>query len=162
LQDEDVEELPVYDVRYAKHLKKGGTPDDPPTLRVEYVTRQGAISSWVKNAVVMEWVCIEHTGFARQKAELWWKARSNDPFPTTVARAIDIALGGGLAIPSKVFIKPDGKYTRIVKVELGEKPEAAEVCVYCKGDGCDECAFEFQASGVSSDEGGFDFGEAPW
>ena len=140
---DEADELPVYEVRYRKHYKKGGFPDDPPTLRVEYVTRQGSVSSWVRNAVVSEWVCLEHSGFAKNKAAAWWKLRSNDPMPDTVDRAIDMAEGGGLAVPSKIWVLPEGKYTRIARVELGPKPEAAELCESCGGVGCDECRFEF-------------------
>ena len=142
--DDEADELPVYEVRYRKHFKKGGFPDDPCTLRVEYVTRQGSVSSWVRNAVVSEWVCLEHHGFAKKKAALWWKLRSNDPMPDTVERAIDMAEGGGLAVPSKIWVVPEGKYTRISRVELGPKPEAAALCGFCGGAGCDECKFEFE------------------
>lgn len=142
--DDEADELPVYEVRYRKHYKKGGFPDDPCTLRVEYVTRQGSVSSWVRNAVVSEWVCLEHSGFAKNKAAAWWKLRSNDPMPDTVDRAIDMAEGGGLAVPSKIWVVPEGKYTRISRVELGPKPEAAALCESCGGAGCDECKFEFE------------------
>jgi DNA repair protein RadD len=141
--DDEADELPVYEVRYRKHYKKGGFPDDPCTLRVEYVTRQGSVSSWVRNAVVSEWVCLEHHGFAKKKAAAWWTLRSNNPMPDTVDRAIDMAEGGGLAVPSKIWVTAEGKYTRIVRVELGPKPEAAALCESCGGAGCDECKFEF-------------------
>jgi hypothetical protein len=36
--------------------------------------------------VASEWICFEHTGFARTKAEQWWKLRSTEPPPATVAR----------------------------------------------------------------------------
>ena len=142
---DEAEELPVFEVRYRKHFKKGGTPDDPPTLRVEYITKQGMVSSWMKNAVISEWVCVEHPpGFAKNKAAMWWKLRSNDPMPDSVDRAIDMAEGGGLAVPSKIWVVPEGKYTRISRVELGPKPEAAALCESCRGAGCDECKFEFE------------------
>ena len=140
---DEADELPVYEVRYRKHHKKGGFPDDPCTLRVEYVTKQGMVESWMRNAITCEWVCIEHHGFAKNKAALWWKLRSNDPMPDTVDRAIDMAEGGGLAVPSKIWVVPEGKYTRIARVELGPKPEAAALCGFCGGVGCDECKFEF-------------------
>jgi len=141
--DDESYELPVFEVRYRKHHKKGGFPDDPCTLRVEYVTKQGMVSSWMRNAIICEWVCIEHHGFAKNRAALWWKLRSNDPMPDSVDRAIDMAEGGGLAVPSKIWVVPEGKYTRISRVELGPKPEAAALCGFCGGVGCDECKFEF-------------------
>jgi len=161
--DDDAIEFPVFDVRYRKHFKKGGTPDDPPTLRVEYITRAGGmVSSWMKNSVISEWVCVEHQGFARNKAALWWAARSNDPMPATVDRAIDIAEGGGLAVPSKVWTQADPqnpKYTRIVRVELGPKPEAAALCGFCGGVGCEECKFDFKDV---APESVFDIEEVPF
>lgn len=141
--DDESYELPVFEVRYRKHFKKGGFPDDPCTLRVEYVTKQGMVSSWMRNAIICEWVCVEHHGFAKNRAALWWKLRSNDPMPDSVDRAIDMAEGGGLAVPSKIWVVPEGKYTRISRVELGPKPEAAALCGFCGGAGCDECKFEF-------------------
>lgn len=165
--DDDVTELPVYEVKYSKHFKKNGTPDNPPTLRVDYITTQGGmVSSWRRNSSVSEWVCIQHEGFARTKAKLWWQARSNDPMPLTVDRAIDIAEGGGLAEVRRIWTAPDPKnpkYTRIVRVEIGEKPEAAPVCEFCGGNGCEECEFDFQD--VSQPESTFDeisFEDAPF
>ena len=79
--------------------------------------------------------------------------------PDTVDRAIDIAEGGGLAVPSKIWVALDGKYTRITRVELGPKPEAAAMCGFCGGVGCEECKFDF--SDVTP-ESVFDFEECPF
>jgi DNA repair protein RadD len=164
---DEVEELPVYEVKFSKHFKKNGTPDDPPTLRVDYITTQGGlVSRWQRGAVVSEWVCIEHSGFALTKAKLWWQARSNDPMPTTVDRAIDIAEGGGLANVEKIWIAPDEKnpkYTRIIRVQIGEKPEAAELCSFCGGTGCDECRFDFdEVTAEAETETVVDWGDIPF
>ena len=57
-----------------------GAPDDAPrTLRVEYRIGFHQYQS--------EWICFEHTGWARQKAESWWRTRSNAPVPRTAAEA---------------------------------------------------------------------------
>lgn len=53
----------VTNVTYHRHVK----PGSPDSLRVEY---------WSGLRVVAkEWVCFEHTGFARAKAEAWWATR---------------------------------------------------------------------------------------
>ena len=53
----------MLDTFYAVHEKRDAAPDAPRTLRVEY--KIGF------NEYVSEWVCFEHDGFARQKAESW-------------------------------------------------------------------------------------------
>lgn len=52
---------PITDVKYSIH-KKEGSPD---SLRVDYWSGLKRVGS--------EWVCFEHTGWARAKAEAWWK-----------------------------------------------------------------------------------------
>jgi len=54
-------EYEVFDVRYSVHTKRDAPPDAPKTMRVEY--RIGQFTS------VSEWVCFEHGGYARWKAE---------------------------------------------------------------------------------------------
>ena len=147
--DYEPETFKVYDVKYCKHFKKGD-PDAPPTMRVEYITQPGLAGRYSRNAIYSEWVCFEHEGYARDKASAWWKLRSNDPMPDSVDRAIDIAEGGGVAHPLEISVEPDKKnqkYTRIVSVKLGDKPEAAPVCEHCDGVGCEECKFEFESGG---------------
>lgn len=91
--------LPVAEVRYRHHDKPGGVP----SLRVEY--RVGL-------TVHKEWVCFEHQGFARQKAEGWWQRRAGAPIPATVAEAIERSCE--LARPSAIRVKREGKYDRVV------------------------------------------------
>jgi len=65
----------VQDVFYSVHTKRGADEDAPKTMRVDYQIGLNDFQS--------EWVCFEHTGWARQKAVAWWKQRSNDPVPAT-------------------------------------------------------------------------------
>ena len=152
IDDGEAEWSDVMDVKYGRHVKKGSDAEHPATFRVDY---QLSIREWIS-----EWVCLEHGGYAGNKARLWWRLRSNDPFPPSVKRAVDMANGGGLAIPLRIQHKLDGKYTRITAVELGTKPEAVEQCVSCGGVGCDDCAFEFVAVGDETVE--IDWGDAPF
>jgi DNA repair protein RadD len=112
---------PVRDTYYCVHTKQGADEDAPKTMRVDY--RIGLYQT------KSEWVCFEHTGFARQKAELWWRYRSNDPIPATAERAVDIANAGGLAVAKSITVRTVAgeKFDRIVDYELGEKPEALPV-----------------------------------
>ncbi|MCZ7600820.1 MAG: hypothetical protein M5U09_28010 [Gammaproteobacteria bacterium] len=59
-----------------------------------------------------EWVCFEHTGYPRRKAEAWWVERSNEPVPATVEEAVDIARCGDLARTMAITVqrKPGEKY----------------------------------------------------
>lgn len=176
----EITEHPVYEVRYSVHQKKDAPPDHPKTLKVEYITvplngsgGAGLISQarsyWQqRHSTITEWVCVEHDpGFALSKAKLWWAARSNDPFPRSAQRAADMGLGGSLAMPKKVFTKPDPKnpkYTVIVRVELGEKPEPIEVLCECKGAGCVLCEFDFRdmAQAGSTSQVDDEWGEVPF
>lgn len=114
-QVEDAE-YKVYDTFYHCHTKRNGGPEDPPTLRVEYKLGYNYYQS--------EWVCFEHTGYARKKAEGWWLARSNEPIPDTVQEAIGLAEAGALAETEQITIRSitGQKYNRIVNYQLGPKP----------------------------------------
>jgi DNA repair protein RadD len=83
-----------------------------------------------------EWVCFEHTGFARQKAVAWWKRRSPDPVPDTADRAVELAQSGALAPTLSITVRSVAgePYERIVDYELGPLPEPlpAEVLEYCE------------------------------
>lgn len=72
-----------------------------------------------------EWVCFEHTGYARQKAVAWWKKRSPDPVPDSAERAVEIA-ECGLAHPENIIVRniTGEKFDRVVSYRLGPMPEA--------------------------------------
>jgi DNA repair protein RadD len=111
-----VETLPVRDVRYSVHLKRGADDDAPKSLRVDY---QIGWYRWKS-----EWVCLEHDGFARQKAVAWWTRRSREPVPATAAEAVEIARAGGLAATRSITVRSVAgeQYDRIIAHELGPIP----------------------------------------
>ena len=111
----------VRDVSYNVHTKRGADDDAPKTMRVDY--RLG-LDRWQS-----EWVCLEHEGYARHKAEAWWRRRSNDPVPATAQQAVDIANAGGLCHTSMITVRcvAGEKYDRIIDYEVGEKPEGVSV-----------------------------------
>jgi DNA repair protein RadD len=114
-QVEDIE-YKVYDTRYSMHVKRNAEPGTPPTLRVEY---ELGFRYWQS-----EWICFEHTGFARSKAEAWWKARSHEPVPDTVEAALSLIEAGGLAETEAVTVRSISgeKFDRIIRYQLGPKP----------------------------------------
>ncbi|NLF87096.1 MAG: hypothetical protein GX571_13445, partial [Lentisphaerae bacterium] len=107
----------VTGVNYSVHVKRDAPEGHPPTMRVEY--RLGF------NQYVSEWVCFEHQGYARGKAEAWWRARSQESFPKSCEEAVRICLSGGVAEPVSVTVRssPEEKYPRIKACELGPTPE---------------------------------------
>ncbi len=106
----------VTDVCYSVHIKRGAPPDAPRTMRVDY--RVGF------NEYVSEWVCFEHTGFARQKAEQWWARRSTEPVPTNADEAVELADAGALTRTAAITVerRAGEKFDRVVAHRLGDKP----------------------------------------
>ena len=115
-----VETYPVQEVVYSIHVKRDAPKDHPRSMRVDY--RLG-FSRWQS-----EWVCLEHTGYARQKAELWWKRRSNVPVPETAEDAVYFAEHGALAQTKSITVRhvSGEEFDRIVGYELVEKPAYRE------------------------------------
>jgi DNA repair protein RadD len=94
-----VQWLPVDGVSYSRHDKLGGLP----SLKVTYSCGLTSYS---------EWVCIEHQGYARQKAAEWWRKRAPGcPVPVTVNQAI--AQATRLARPSAISVRPSGRYVEV-------------------------------------------------
>ena len=109
-------EYDVQDVYYAVHHKRDADLNHPCTMRVEYRLGFSQYQS--------EWVCFEHTGYARQKAEAWWRVRSHEPLPESAEQAVDLAEAGALAEMKSITVRSvtGEKYDRIIDYELGEKP----------------------------------------
>jgi len=111
----------VIEVAYYVHHKRND-PLAKPTMRVEY--RIG-FNRWAR-----EWLCFEHPegGFARRKAEQWWRKRSNDPLPSSVEEAVEWANAGALARTERITLekKPGDEWERIVGYALGDKPPRLE------------------------------------
>jgi len=109
-------ELEVSEIHYSVHVKRDAPEDHPRTMRVDY--RVGF------NDHRSEWVCFEHTGYARGKAEAWWRARSHEPVPETVEQAVDICEAGGITPTLAITVRSVAgeKYDRIVNHRLGPIP----------------------------------------
>lgn len=107
----------VIDTYYTVHTKRDAREGDPQTMRVDYKVGWHEYKS--------EWVCFEHTGYARQKAVAWWKRRSPDPVPDTAERAVDLVQSGAVAQTLSITVRSvaGDPYDRIVDYELGPMPE---------------------------------------
>ena len=114
-------EFEVRDILYSVHTKKDAPPDAPQTMRVDY--RLG-LDYWVS-----EWICFEHTGWPRRKAEQWWRQRSPDPVPDTAEEAVQSASAGALALAEFVTVRSVAgeKFERIIGCRLGPKPDPSPV-----------------------------------
>ena len=92
--------VPVTRVSYARHEKLG----KPPSLRVDY---------WSGLIAHSEWVCVEHQGYARQKAVSWWANRAPG---VALPRRVDeaLALAQRLKCPQQIAVRPIGRFIEIV------------------------------------------------
>jgi len=106
----------VISVHVYLHVKRNSEPGDPRTMRVDYDI--GFLSP------VSEWVCFEHSGYARAKAESWWKARCNLPCPNSIEEAIAIVRDKWLAKTKSITVREVSgeRFPRIIAHELGDKP----------------------------------------
>lgn len=107
-------QVEVLQVKWAKHFKRGATEDNPspPTLRIEYQIRdQGEVGN-LAVSTVLEFVCLQHSGFARNKACAWWAVRSHTLPPDTIDAAIDLLNRGACRMPVALTLERDGKFWR--------------------------------------------------
>jgi DNA repair protein RadD len=92
--------LHVGAVTYHRHEKSGR----PPSLRVDY--HCGLVRH-------REWVCLEHEGYAGQKAAAWWRRRDGSAdLPATVDEALSRV--DELRQPVQIAVRPSGQYTEVV------------------------------------------------
>ena len=89
--------LEVDDVEYYKHIK------ETPSLKASYQCGADIFS---------EWICFEHQGYARAKAEQWWRALVDFDVPRTVNQALDRQ--DEIPWPTHIRVTPDGKYWKII------------------------------------------------
>lgn len=134
-------EYVVRDTFYAVHQKRGAPPEAPKSLRVEY---EVGINRFHK-----EWICFEHSGFARGKAEAWWRARSHLPVPDSAGEACRLACAGALAPATHITVRTVAgeDFERITDHRLGPVSAARE-----PGDDREEPAFAQAAAWSSDDE----------
>lgn len=92
--------LKVYDWSFRRH-RKAGSPD---SLCVEFSCGLGGSHRI--------WVCLEHEGYARARAERWWSDRGGGYAPATVDEGL--TRFDELAVPAEIRVRQNGKYTEVV------------------------------------------------
>lgn len=95
----ETQTLPVLDFTCGPHHKAG----KPVSMVVSYRTPEG----WVD-----QWICLEHTGYARQKAATWWQQRGQMPVPVTVDEALQRV--SELRIPKEIRVGMEGSFFRVL------------------------------------------------
>lgn len=98
---------------YFYHQPKDGRK---PTLRIEYLCQGGE--------VVKEWLGVEHGGFSRDQAAMWWRstnARLTNSgslldMPDTIRGVIECLGSPDVShdIPTTIKVKKDGRYQRVI------------------------------------------------
>lgn len=119
----------VTDVAYHHHSSKH--EDKPDSLKVTYTCvpelEEGEELGNLQTRRFSEWICLIHEGFAGKKANDWWRKRSRNDMPETIYEGVSLADQGSLCVPSKIRVKPDGKYSRITDYQLTEKPQRVDL-----------------------------------
>ena len=119
---------PVQETVYSVHAKRDAPLGAPRSMRVEY---QIGFRHWQS-----EWICFEHAGYARAKAETWWKQRSCEPVPDNTDDAVAIAEAGGLAPTKTITVRSVAgePYDRIAGYELANRPDVCTEPDYIPAD----------------------------
>lgn len=118
--DYEPEWADVIQVFYDKHNKQGSHP----TLKVGYST--------LNHGIIYQWVCFEHHKFdptdkrryGWNSAVKWYNERALDNMP--VPNTVDDARTRYYKEPSRIKVKRDGKYWKILDFEFAEKEEEIE------------------------------------
>lgn len=102
--------------KFARHQKKGS----PDSLRVVFTEEFGPMQSQDYS----QWVCLEHGGFAGEKARQWWvRMGGQAPAPGTITEALTRV--GELKRVVGIEIDRKTKYPEIKRVHFGPKPPDA-------------------------------------
>lgn len=91
--------IDVTGVYYYRH-QKAGKPD---SIRVTY---QCGLMQY------NEWVCLEHDGLPKRKAQAWWRQRMHSDPPASTAEALELVKSADK--PTQIAVRPSGQYTEIV------------------------------------------------
>lgn len=117
-------EYPVKDVYYCTHTKRNADEGTPKTMRIDYMIGFSDFQA--------EWVCPEHTGYARRKFEKWWRERTEIDPPGTAAECVQIAQKGYLKEPVAITVKTTAgqRFPEIVKYTFAEnEPDTEEAAL---------------------------------
>lgn len=114
LSSSEPETVPVSAVLVNRHRKPGA----PDSVRITY--RCGL-------STFREWICLDHPGYAGQKARSWWRQRFGDPVPDVESALSDLFLSAKLStMTEEITIRQAGKYPEVVAVKL-KQPDTSEL-----------------------------------
>jgi DNA repair protein RadD len=68
-----------------------------------------------------EYICMEHEGYARSKAEMMWRKLFVGPCPHTVADGMAAFDAGDMRVVKSITVTQDGKFTRLVSAEVEDR-----------------------------------------
>lgn len=108
--EREAERYEAVTVSYTQHNKY----NSPPILRADYYAGIRRVAT--------DWVCLEHEGYARTKARIWWRKRANAEPPTSIEEALQLV--HTLKTPSAILVDERGKYPEILAHEF-EEPDAS-------------------------------------
>lgn len=117
--------VPILSCRAWAHRKKNASDTDKKTLAVGYYTMPN--HSGFPHAT--QYLCVEHLGFAREKAFRWWaKLGMVEPMPNDAKAAADLLnerfLDGTVNIPTAIMTRPseyNAAYPEVVDFSWDEK-----------------------------------------
>lgn len=95
---------PVTAVSYHRH-KKEGKPD---TMRVDY--QCGLMHSFSK------WICLQHSGGAREMACFWWRQHASTTPPKTITEALERTKE--LRVPKQIHVRKVGRFNEVIGSDL--------------------------------------------
>jgi DNA repair protein RadD len=101
------------------HAKLGS----PASMQVSYFAGNTSVGNLtaITTHSHREWVCFDHEGFARRKAESWWlKMGGSLPYPVDVKDAI--TRFSELTKPDEIQLKKEGKYYVITNHYFKQQP----------------------------------------
>lgn len=112
-------EYEVLDISYEVWHKRN-QPDAPPTCRVDY-----QISV---HEMVSEWLCPEHTGYARRKFEKWWEEHAISPNfapPETAEDCVEAGRRRAIKPPTKITVRhvSGEKFDRVIAYSFDGEPK---------------------------------------
>ncbi|MCR5414827.1 MAG: DEAD/DEAH box helicase [Kiritimatiellae bacterium] len=111
--------------------KRGAAPGAPKTVRVTYTCPPDDMesgASYVDFACdeYSEWICPEHTGYARSRFERWWREHADPgcPVPETAEDACECFFMGLVRETKAITMRhvSGNRYPEIVACELGGLP----------------------------------------
>ena len=116
----------VEEVNMSRH-KKAKSIGVPDTLRVDYICRVPGYEGNLALEKISEWICLDHDGWAGQKAQAWWRRRSDaspvaDDNGSWIDSCIDWWKRGAVATPTRITTIREGKFYRITNYVLDPIP----------------------------------------